>query len=180
MNDLKAKLLGKIPAPLRKYTKYIIVLFAAVIFLLICCLPTDSAADINESQTAMTADEYADRLEKNIADTVKSIVGGKPQVMVTLDSGIEYVYANEEKLDSDQDSADSRIKGSSEKKVVVLDSDGKEVPLTVTEIMPSVRGIVIVCNGGNDQSVQTLIKNTVAVALGVESDCVCVTGTLIK
>ena len=62
----------------------------------------------------------------------------------------------------------------------MLDSDGKEVPLTVTEIMPSVRGIVIVCNGGNDQSVQTLIKNTVAVALGVESDCGCVTGTLIK
>ena len=100
--------------------------------------------------------------------------------MVTLKSGTEYVYANEEKSDSDEDESESRVKDSVEKKVVILDENGKEVPLTVTEIMPKVKGIVIVCNGGNDSSVQTLIRNTISVALGVESDCVCVTGTLLK
>ena len=61
-----------------------------------------------------------------------------------------------------------------------VDDNGTEIPLTVTEIMPSVSGIVIVCNGGNDNSVKELIRNTVSVALGIESDCVCVTGTLLK
>ena len=101
-------------------------------------------------------------------------------MMVTLKSGKEYIYANEEKLDTDEDAVDNRIKSGVDKKIVTLDDNGTEIPLTVTEIMPSVSGIVIVCNGGNDNSVKDLIRNTVSVALGIESDCVCVTGTLLK
>lgn len=181
MNEIKEKIKGIIPAPMKKYSKYLIVIFAAAVFMLICFWPSGkNDQSIAETKTAVSSQDYAKALEESVANTVKSVVGGKPQVMITLKSGVEYVYANEEKLNSDEDSADSRVKDSSEKKVVVLDADGKQVPLTVTEIMPNVRGVVIVCNGGNDQSVQSLIKKTVSVALGVETDCVCVTGTLIK
>ncbi|MEE1144110.1 MAG: hypothetical protein UHT63_01980 [Acutalibacteraceae bacterium] len=175
MNDLT----NKLPPVIRKNLRYIVIILGVMLILVIFFTPSgDDTKQVVE--TSVTADEYAQLLENNIADTVKSIVGGKPTVMVTLKSGTEYVYANEEKSDSDEDESESRVKDSVEKKVVILDENGKEVPLTVTEIMPKVKGIVIVCNGGNDSSVQTLIRNTISVALGVESDCVCVTGTLLK
>ena len=175
MNDLT----NKLPPVIRKNLREIVIILGVMLILVIFFTPSgDNTQQVVE--TSVTADEYAQLLENNIADTVKSIVGGKPTVMVTLKSGTEYVYANEEKSDSDEDESESRVKDSVEKKVVILDENGKEVPLTVTEIMPKVKGIVIVCNGGNDSSVQTLIRNTISVALGVESDCVCVTGTLLK
>ena len=175
MNDLT----NKLPPVIRKNLRYIVIILGVMLILVIFFTPSgDDTQQVVE--TSVTADEYAQLLENNIADTVKSIVGGKPTVMVTLKSGTEYVYANEEKSDSDEDESESRVKDSVEKKVVILDENGKEVPLTVTEIMLKVKGIVIVCNGGNDSSVQTLIRNTISVALGVESDCVCVTGTLLK
>lgn len=175
MNDLVKKL----PPIFRKNLRYIIIILAVMLILVVFFTPSDNDKQ-QVVETSVSADEYAGLLENSIADTVKSIVGGKPTVMVTLKSGTEYVYANEEKSDTDEDESESRVKDSIEKKVVVLDDNGKEVPLTVTEIMPEVKGIVIVCNGGNDSAVQTLIRNTISVALGVESDCVCVTGTLLK
>ena len=179
MLKLKDEILSKIPKPLHKYLKYIVILIFVAILLL--CLSIDKEEKNTETETSTeNSQAYARLLEENIANTVKSIVGGKPTVMVTLKSGTEYIYANEEKLDTDEDAVDNRIKSGVDKKIVTLDDNGTEIPLTVTEIMPSVSGIVIVCNGGNDNSIKELIRNTVSVALGIQSDCVCVTGTLLK
>lgn len=165
---------------IKKNYKYILLLTAAAILLFFGFRSDNTAKAAQQTEQTLSAGEYCDLLEKSVAKTVQSIVGGEPTVMVTLKNGMEYVYANEEKSNTDENETDNRKKDSVEKKIVVLDSNGNQVPLTVTEYMPEIKGLVIVCNGGNDNAVQSLIKETVSVALGVESQRVCVTGTLLK
>ncbi len=180
MKNINDFIFSKIPKPIRKYLKYILVALAVLILMLVVTFPTKKDEKAIENTAEITAETYINSLQDELEKTIKSIVGGSPNVMITLKSGIEYVYANEEKLNSDTDNADERLKDSSEKKVVILESDGTQKPLTVTQIMPAINGIVIVCNGGNDASVQQLIRSTVSTALGIESERVCVTGTLLK
>ena len=51
--------------------------------------------------------------------------------------------------------------------------DGKE-GLLVTEIQPTVRGVVVVCDGGDRDDVRERVIQAVAVALDVSSKRVCV------
>ena len=180
MSDWKSLGTKILPHPLKKHAKRL--LFAGLAGIALILLSGLFAGEEQEQvkETQLTAEQYTQMLEDNLRKTVQEIVGGKPSVMVTLETGVEYVYANEEKADSNEDTAKQQKKDSSEKKVVVVNSDSGEIPLTVTQIMPTVKGVVIVCNGGGDETVQAIIKNTVTTALAIDGSKVCVTGTLLK
>lgn len=121
---------------------------------------------------------YAAVLEERLETMVSSVRGaGASQVMVTLENGVEYVYANEEKINSDHtqsDSGDVSVRDDSQKTVVTVDADSGKQGLLVTEIQPTVRGVVVACEGANDETVAALVRTAVKTALNITDKRVCV------
>lgn len=134
------------------------------------------------SEPSQTAEAFVQQMEERLSTIVSSIEGaGKCRVLVTLENGVEYVYAQEQKLNSDRqedtDEGATRLtqRDDSESTVIVVDTaDGRE-GLLVTEIQPTVRGVVVVCEGGGDEEVRRRIVEAVSVAMDLSSKRICVT-----
>ncbi len=136
--------------------------------------------DSVEIESAYTAEQYCKDLENDIKDIVTGITGDKnPTVVITLESGIRYSYASADETDISSSVGNSNDQSSESKKesfITVKNSDGGEQALVVTEIMPEVRGVAIICNTGNDQLVAEKIKNAVTSALNITSKRVYISG----
>lgn len=108
--------------------------------------------------------------------------GQEVSVMVTIDNGIEYLYASENKSDNDvvEDSNSGNKTKQSDKNEntykTIKDNDGNETPLIVSEIMPQIRGVFVVCDNGDDEFVQAAIKSAVQTVLNISSEKIYVSG----
>ena len=130
----------------------------------------------------LTAEEFTVQLEKKLTELVGSLEGaGESKVMVTLENGVEYVYATQDKVntnevqDTDGDSNKLTQQNDSEKEIIVVDTENGRQGLLVTEIQPTVKGVVIVCEGGDNAAVQQRITQAITTALNLSSSRVCVT-----
>ncbi len=128
----------------------------------------------------ISPEEYCDTLEKSIQSIVTEITGSKDSiVVVTLESGVRYSYAREEENTSSNMSGSSSSQESNSESnsyITVKASDGSEQALLVTEYMPSIRGVAIVCFRGNDEQIAEKIKGAVTAALNITAKRVYITG----
>ncbi len=141
-------------------------------------IPTETA----DTKTSLSAEAYVQQTEERLCDIVSQIEGaGRCEVMVTLENGVEYIYATEQRNSSDRredtDDGASRLTQSdgSESSVIVVDGDSGRSGLLVTELQPTVRGVVIVCEGGDREEVRSRIVEAVTVAMNLSAKRVCVT-----
>ncbi len=137
----------------------------------------------NTLQTATDkSDGYAERLELRLEKIISDMLGGSEvSVLITLESGSEYVYADEIKTDADVTKDQSALKTQESDSnyktyVIVKDADGNEQPLVVTEKMPIIRGVVIVCENGQTSNVAAAVRLAVKSALNVDDSKICVIG----
>ena len=138
-------------------------------------LARDERAQTGESVN--TTAVYAAALEKRLAEMVSSIDGaGRATVMVTLENGVEYVYANEEKTNNDhsENGAQISVRDDSQKTVVTVDDGSGKKGLLVTEIQPTVRGVVVTCEGATNDAVAARVMLAVRTALNITEKRVCV------
>lgn len=135
------------------------------------------------SQVTVTADQYAIQLENSLADIVTRIQGaGEAKVLVTLEQSTQYVYATQEKKSNqttEDKSGNSTIKNEANDNtettyILVKDADGGQKALPVTEVQPIVKGVVIVCDGGDNPTVQQNVISAVTTALNITTVRVCV------
>ena len=127
----------------------------------------------SESVVREDIDAYIERMEERLEEMVSSIRGaGHAQVMITLNNGVEYVYANEEKTNSDHTQSDSQVsvRDDNQTTIVTVDDTG----LLVTEIQPIVRGVVVACEGAGDEAVVAMVNQAVRTALDIAEKRVCV------
>ncbi len=129
---------------------------------------------------SVLVEEYKKCLEEDIKETVKAITGSKNiSVIITLESGIKYSYADTreesltEKQESQNKTSDSAFKDGY---IIVRDADGGEKALLVTAEMPEVRGVSIVCDGGDNEYIFEKIQNVVTAALDIKSGKVYICG----
>ena len=145
-------------------------------------LDTDGTKDTlsEDYDTAKQTEEYRAKLEEDVLRIVKSISGDKKAtVVVTLESSIKYDYANSfDTTSSNSSGSNTKNESSSSSKTYLTfkNRDGGEEPLIITEIMPEVRGVAIVCYGGDDQVLTEKIKNAVTAALNITSKRVYIVG----
>lgn len=133
-------------------------------------------------EDSLTAEAFIQQTEERLRTIVSRIEGaGECEVLVTLENGVEYVYATEERNSSDRredtDDSASRLTQSSgnESSVIVVDTDSGREGLLVTELQPTIRGVVIVCEGGDREEVRLRIIEAVTVATDLSAKRVCVT-----
>lgn len=137
--------------------------------------PTDEAA-----RQELTNDDYEQRYQQRVEQLVAQIDGvGKAHVTVTLDSGVEYVYAKEESKDTDRQSGSgetlSERDSIDQKTILIEDENGRKKALVRTTLEPRVRGVVVVCEGGGDVRVVERVTEAVKTVFGISSTKVCVT-----
>ena len=133
--------------------------------------PTGSGGSGSAEETLdkISAQEYTSQLEENLIQIISHIDGaGEAKVMITLETGVETKYATQEK--SSTESGTSEVSY-----ITVRDANGSERALAVTEVQPTVKGVVVVCPGGEEPVVQQRIISAVTTALDISSKRVFVT-----
>ena len=177
MNEIVSKYLKPFKKP---KTVLIIGLVGIGLIVLSSLFSSGESKKENMKTGEMTAEEYKTILEEDIKETVTDITGSKNvSVVITLESGIKYSYADTreetltEKKENEKESTDNETKSGY---ITVKTADGGEQALLVTTQMPKVRGVAIVCDGGDNEQIAEKIQNAVMSALNISSKKVYICG----
>ena len=120
-----------------------------------------------ESGVDIQSGEYEQRLEARVKELLERVSGvSNVSVMITLDSLTEQVYAQNYRSSESDSSTDVGLE-------YVTGQDGL-VP--TKELSPSVRGIAVVCRGGDDAEVALKLTRLLSSLFGIPSSSVSVTG----
>ena len=116
-------------------------------------------------------EEYISNVENKIEQMVKQVCRGEVTVIVTAESSEEYVYAeNTEEMTEKNKDETVRISKSNQYATV----NGQTVIKTV--LKPKIRGIAVVCYGGDDPVMQYKIIKLLSCAYGISEGKICVAG----
>ena len=104
------------------------------------------------------------QLEEKIEKLCESVDGvSNVHVMLTLDTSEEYVFAK-----------DTETSSSGTRSQYVLTSTGEAVELYV--IAPKVRGVAVVCSGGDKATIQKILSELISASLGISVSKISIAG----
>ncbi len=148
---------------------FLIILLGAVGILFISLselVPPDSEEiEISENDYFKNSREYEEFLEKRIEDEISKISGaGETSVMLTLDSSEEFSYA--------QNSTEEIFENESARKseIITVENGSSETPVIVKTTEAKIRGILVICKGGDDPFVSEKIIESLRALLDVPSN----------
>jgi len=123
-----------------------------------------------------SSEDYVRHLEERLQALISQIEGvGRNKVMVTLESGVEYVFAQEQRRSTDATTpgdiaTGGRMSESVEERIILVDTEfGRREALVLTRLPPRVQGVVIVCEGADNVHVEQKLISVVTTALGISS-----------
>lgn len=171
-----------------KFVKTIVIVgLIGILLILMSGLFTDKKDNSEVKQSSEIAyislTQYENELEQNLADIISSINGaGKTRVLLTMDSTVEQVYATDKNM-AQNNSENSGGQTESKKDtsatttyITVELSDGTQQTVLLKEIQPKVRGVLVVCSGGDNNVVKEKIVDAVTKVLNISSSRVSVAG----
>lgn len=148
-------------------------------------LSVPSSAETEEESSAVQEEvfEYQQRLSEELGNMLASMEGvGRTKVMLTMDKGVQNVYASNNDIREQETSRKSGSDENTDKQntektsyITVRQKDGSEKALTVGQIMPKVKGVLVVCEGGGDEKVRESISEAISAILGISEKNICVT-----
>ena len=162
----KLKNLGQHIKQNRKLQIGLAILLAAVLVLcyfLFIRTPTNSPQTEGggASISASDAEAYAKGLEDKLEDILSQVKGaGNVNVLVTLGSGFEYVYATEETVKQNSS-------GSTTTTSIILVS-GK--PVLVKEIYPEIKGVLVSASGADNLSVKVNLVTAIQTVIDIANE----------
>lgn len=130
--------------------------------------PSEKKNNLSENSYST---EYCDYLENKITEVVESINGaGKATVMITLSETTEYIYATNEK--EVKKGTDKSNDYNNQNDYVIIDKDNNDSGLLLKTIEPKVRGVAVVCEGGDNLKVQEQIYSAVGAVLNISTSSI--------
>lgn len=175
MNDVLQNLKTKLKTP-----KTLIIAGLVGVGLIFLSGLFDSPPDTMTETANFNIEAYKSALQQDIEALVTDITGSSDVTcLITLESSVKYSYADtvekstQDKSGQTDQSLDTEIK---EGYITVKTADGGEAALIITESMPEVRGVAIVCPGGDNEAVAEKIKSSVTAALNISSKKVYICG----
>lgn len=110
---------------------------------------------------------YSTVLEDKIRQLILHVDGiEEAAVLLTLDGSSELVYAQNTSVSGEGRTGD----------YLVVQEDGGEKTVLVSEIYPRIRGVAIVCTRGDDVQIQKKVTELLSASLGISSGRITVTG----
>ena len=146
----------------------------ALILIVISELFTGEEIASPQENRSQYAADYIEKTEKELCSILEEIDGaGKVEVMITLESCYENVYAKGYSSQSDEDElgAQSQL---SEEYVIVKSGSGTEECLVVKVYEPVVKGVAVVAEGADNAQVKKAITETVCALFDISTNKVSV------
>jgi len=110
---------------------------------------------------------YSTILEEKIRELILHVDGiEEAAILLTLDGSSELVYAQNTSVSGEGRTGD----------YLVVQEDGGEKTVLVSEIYPRIRGVAIVCTNGDDVHIQKKVTELLSASLGISSGRITVTG----
>ena len=162
--EIKGQLADRLKSTPRLWV-YIGVASACIILLFLMRTPKQESSPAPEQVTASEPSSlsYQEELEKRLEGIISEIQGvGSVSVMVTISGSEENVYA--------EDITESEQKTDRETVIV-----GSKEALLKARINPEVKGVLVVCSGGDRPGVQEKVVNAVSTVLDIPTNKVFVT-----
>lgn len=120
-------------------------------------------------------ENYTLKIEKKLEEIVSSIQGaGECKIMITLDTGEENIYAKQSK-NMNEDKNESSKTSDEYEYVILKSSSTKEEGMLLKVVEPNVRGVAIVCQGGDDPLIKSNIINAVSAVLNIKTNKISIT-----
>ena len=151
----------------RKKLIIIIVALLGIILIVISSFEDKAVSDVEaiQPQSDFSESEYTAALEKRLEETVSSLYGaGRSRVMVTLECDYETVYARDGSYSKDEASSDEKSE------YIIIDSEQQEDGLVLKTVTPRVRGVAVLCEGGNDPYVCEQVSQMLSALLDLGSN----------
>lgn len=133
---------------------------------------SDSNSSFNEKSSAQftSYNDYTNDLETRLTKVLAKIEGiDDVNVMITLESSPELViaYSLEEKTITNTQGTTVNDSVTIVKDPIIVSVNGSSSPLILTEILPKIKGVMIVAKGANDIKLKLDILNATSKLLGV-------------
>lgn len=170
----------------------IVIFFLIGVFLLIVSLPTDgtsnkkednisldkavTVSDISESNSSYN-EEYVTYMETKLTEALQNVEGvGKVNVIITLRASKESVINKDSPYEQNNTIEKSADGGSVENnqvkndtQTVLIEQDGETMPYVIKELEPEIKGVIVVCQGGNDPQVINNITEAIEALFNISS-----------
>jgi len=165
------------------YCKQNIFVIIGIIGIVLISIGDFNFPDRNKSdETVYSLEDYCCQLETEMTELLREIEGvGEVKVMITMESGEENIYVEQEKsaVDNRKTQTDTDIQENTqstyENEIVIVSAQNNNQPLIEKTVQPTVKGVAVVCSGADDIYVVSDVINTVSVVLNVSTNRIYVT-----
>lgn len=166
----------EIIATIRKDKKTLILVFFSIVLILslfISELTSKNESKDTKNNVESLCNQYCiDKREvENFLKKVKGV--GDVEIIITYDTSKEYIYAYDETENSKSrniDESDINIK----KEHIIVKDDGNEKGLMIKEIYPVIRGVAVVCDGGNNPLIKEQITEILSALFDINTKSISV------
>ena len=148
----------------------LILIVCGVIGLILIVFPFDR--DSSETENGkITVTSYTEKLENRVKDLCLAVDGvEKVEVLLTLESGSEFIYADNIKEEREEGKSWSYASD-----YLIVNNGNGTSAVPVTEIYPKIRGVAVVCNGGGSATLQKKLTELLSAALGIPASRIKIT-----
>lgn len=112
--------------------------------------------------------------EKEVEAFLENIHGaGKVSVLIMYDTSEEYIYAK----DTEEDTKSEKDKGREinyKSQHIIIKEDGDEKGLRIKEIYPEIRGVAVICEGGDNPVVKEQIMSILTALFDINTNSISV------
>ncbi len=157
--------------------KYKYVLLVAAVGMVLILWPFGEGEKDRQTADAAAQAEPADpsEMEARLTALLSRAEGvGRVEVMLSLASDMEYVYADEYTRAYDEsrtgEGASSSAMEESVRYMTVRQEDGGETPVIRRRIYPAYKGAVVVCDGADNAGTRLKVIHAVAALTGLSSE----------
>ena len=129
---------------------------------------------ISTSSSYISTIDYCQIIESKLVEVLSKVDGaGNVSVMVTVDGSPELIYANEQDKTSSSNSSGTTT-SSTYSSPIIIDVNGSSSALVMTEVLPAVKGVIVVSSGAGNVATKLNLLNAVSTLLDISTEQVTV------
>lgn len=153
----------KIPEHLKRGRFALLVLLVGTLLLL---WPDADPAEPDAASAPAEEDFSVEALEEKLEQTLSRVDGaGQVHVMLTVQSGMKRVLAQDASLEQEADSVQRESQT-----VVISSGSGTQETVLIQQVYPQFQGALVVADGGGDPAVKLKLTEAVAALTGLGAD----------
>lgn len=163
-----ADVLKKFFSEIKKDKKQLLIIIVAAIGIILIVISNFENFDAETEETSAAESnvfseaEYTKNLENKLEDMIASLNGaGRTKVSIMLECDYETVYARDGSYSQKDGASDE------ENEYIIIDSDKQEGGLVLKTVTPKVRGVAVLCEGGDLPQVEIAVCEMLEALLDV-------------